>query len=113
MRERARELRRAMTIHEVKLWVRLKAINRRGFHIRRQAPADGYILDFVEFSRKIIIEVDGPHHEGSESDKRRDAHFQRSGFTVLRFWNHEVDNDLDGVVERIVAALKASPHPSR
>jgi very-short-patch-repair endonuclease len=93
-----------MTLPEVRLWMRLKPLNRKGFHFRKQVPLGRCIVDFAELSRRLIIEVDGPHHEGDPRDMRRDAHFHRAGFTVLRFWNHEIDNDPDGVVARILAA---------
>jgi very-short-patch-repair endonuclease len=83
-----------MTPQEVKLWVQLKYLNRQGFHFRRQAPIDDYIVDFAEFGQRLIIEVDGSQHgfkKGEAADRVRDKHFVGAGFRVLRFWNHEVD----------------------
>ena len=104
--ERARALRKSMTPQEVKLWVCLRRLRPQGFHFRRQAPLEGYILDFVCFKHRVIVEVDGSQHgfdAGLAHDTRRDAHFAALGFLTLRFWNHDVDGNLDGVVETILS----------
>jgi very-short-patch-repair endonuclease len=112
LRSRARALRKTMTHEEVKLWLALKALNKTGFHFRRQVPLDGYILDFAEFCHRLILEVDGSQHaHGLHElrDRRRDAHFVGAGFRVLRFWNIDIHANLDGCVETIVCALNESP----
>ncbi len=112
----ARHLRKNMTPEEVKLWVNLKALNKQGFNFRRQAPVDSYILDFVEFTQRLIIEVDGSQHgepEGERRDKFRDTHFNAAGFQVLRFWNSDVNLELDGVINKILSVLKVPPPPKR
>ncbi len=104
--ERARALRKTMTPQEVKLWVRLRQLKLQGFHFRRQAPLEGYILDFVCFKHRLIVEVDGGQHgfdAGLAHDARRDAHFAALGFLTLRFWNHDVDGNLDAIVETILS----------
>jgi len=118
---RARQLRKQMTPQEVKLWVHLRSWRSRGFHFRRQAPRDGYILDFLCLRHWLIVEVDGGQH-GLNSHIRRDAerddHFEQLGFRILRFWNSDVDKNLDGVLETIdralhvpTPALRADPPP--
>ena len=110
--KRARELRKAMTHEEVKLWVQLKYFNMRGFNFRRQAPSNGYILDFVEFNCKLIIEVDGAQHAEALGEKRdaiQDAHFKAKGFNVLRFWNFQINREMDGVIDHILSALPPTP----
>jgi very-short-patch-repair endonuclease len=108
---RARQLRKTMTPQEVKLWVQLKYLNREGRHFRRQVSIDGYIVDFAEFSEfseRLIIEVDGSQHgfaKGEASDRIRDKHFAEAGFQVLRFWNSEVDQNMDGVINAVLAPL--------
>jgi very-short-patch-repair endonuclease len=105
---RARQLRKTMTPQEVKLWVQLKYLNREGRHFRRQVSIDGYILDFAEFSERLIIEVDGSQNgfaKGEASDRIRDKHFAEAGFQVVRFWNNEVDQNMDGVINTVLAAL--------
>jgi very-short-patch-repair endonuclease len=106
---RARELRNAMTEPEVILWSRLKRLRAAGFHFRRQVPFRGYYLDFTCFERRVVIEVDGGHHgedEQAAHDAVRDAVLEREGFRVLRFWNSEVRQNLDGVMYSIMAALE-------
>lgn len=115
LRERARKLRQTLTSQEVKLWSKLKFLNRGGYHFRRQAPVDGYVLDFAEFSHRLIIEVDGSQHGfdiGQRQDAIRDAHFRGAGFRILRFWNRDVYTNMDGVIDTIVEALKHGPHPA-
>jgi very-short-patch-repair endonuclease len=100
-----------MTPQEVRLWVQLKHLNRRSHHFRRQVPLDGYIVDFAEFGQRLIVEVDGSQHEfekGEISDRIRDRHFTEAGFQVLRFWNNEVDQNMDGVIDAVLAALPPS-----
>lgn len=116
--ERARALRKSMTRGEVKLWLRLRELRAQGFHIRRQAPRDGYILDFVCIRHGLIIEIDGDHHgtaEGIARDARRDQHFAAQGLRTLRFSPLDLDRNLDGVVETIYVALSAASaaHPTR
>jgi very-short-patch-repair endonuclease len=106
---RARELRKNMTPQEVKLWSQLRKLRPQGFHFRRQVPLESYVLDFVCYKYRLIVEADGSQHgetEGLRRDARRDAVFQADGFRVLRFWNSEIDADLIGVVETIIARAK-------
>ena len=103
-RSRAKQLRRAMTRAETLLWRYLKANRMDGVGIRRQTPIGNFIADFVCFSSKIIIEVDGGSHDFEErqkADQRRDAFFAAEGFQVLRFTNEQVMTSLEGVVEVI------------
>jgi very-short-patch-repair endonuclease len=110
--EFARALRKQMTPQEVKLWVHLRAWRKRGFHFRRQAPLDGYIVDFVCLKHWLIAEVDGGQHNfdaHAKRDAHRDNHLTKQGFRSLRFWNHEIDRNLNGVLEVIAAALRDPP----
>jgi len=111
--QQARRFRRSMSEPEVILWSRLKRLRERGFHIRRQAPFKGYYLDFVCYSRRLVIEVDGGQHADdvqAEHDAVRDAILRRAGFRVLRFWAGDVRRDLDWVMDQIVVALETAPH---
>ena len=106
---RARALRKAMTRQEVKLWAQLRRLRPQGFHFRRQAPLEGYIPDFVCFKYRVIVEADGAQHGEDERlahDARRDLHFAALGFRTLRFWNHEIEADLDAVIETIIARAR-------
>jgi very-short-patch-repair endonuclease len=110
--EKARALRKRLTPQEVKLWVKLREMKALGFHFRRQAPIGPYIVDFVSFRSKFVIEVDGGQHgmpEGIRSDQVRDAFLRSQGFTVRRFWNSDIDANLAGVMERVLSALKDTP----
>ncbi len=107
LRERARHLRRNMTPAENCLWSRLRRRAVSGHKFRRQAPVGPYIIDFVCLQKGLIIEVDGEQHcEGSRYDERRTRWLQRRGFRVLRFWNYEVIERMDAVVDKIRAELK-------
>jgi very-short-patch-repair endonuclease len=122
---RARELRNSMTPQEVKLWLQLKHFNARGFHFRRQVPIGLYIVDFAEKSARLVIEVDGSQHgmaKGQLRDASRDIFLESLGFRVLRFWNIDIDQAMDGVIDKLnavlvpqtpPAALRAAPSPLR
>jgi very-short-patch-repair endonuclease len=107
--ENARALRKRLTPQEVKLWVKLRELKALGFHFRRQAPIGPYIVDFVSFRSRLIIEADGGQHgmpDGARLDRMRDAFLESQGFTVLRFWNSDIDANLTGVMEKILSVLK-------
>ncbi len=76
-----------------------------GVKFRRQAVIGKYIVDFVCFAHKLVIEVDGSQHRDNQKDKVRDNWLKSEGFRVLRFWDNEVLENRDGVVQRIVEAL--------
>ncbi|WP_105419404.1 endonuclease domain-containing protein [Neorhizobium sp. T25_27] len=102
----ARTMRSGSTKAENILWQAVRNRQIGGFKFKRQVPLDGYILDFLCFEGRLIIEVDGGQHAGSISDQIRDAYFQSQGFRILRFWNDEVVTNLDGAVLTILAELK-------
>lgn len=73
-----------------------------GVKFRRQQPVETYIVDFVSFDKKVVIELDGGQHsENTDYDRRRDACLVANGFTVLRFWNNDVIENIEGVMEVI------------
>ena len=112
--ENARALRKRLTPQEVKVWVKLRELKKPGFHFRRQAPIGRHIVDFASFSARIVIEVDGGQpnlKDGIELDRQRDAFLQSQGFRVLRFWNSDVDQNLDGVLEAVLDAVR-TPTPA-
>ena len=103
---RARRLRKNLTDAEQLLWRRLRRKQIAGHRFRRQAPIGPYVVDFVCHDRKIVIELDGGQHADQvEQDARRDKLLAEQGFRVLRFWNNEVFENLDGVVIRITELL--------
>jgi very-short-patch-repair endonuclease len=105
-------LRKRATDAENRLWFHLKGKNFEGIKFRRQEPIGDYIVDFVAFEKRLVIEVDGGQHAEEEKDKdmRRDAWLNSQGFRVLRFWNNEVLQNLEGVMETIrVNCLRHPP----
>lgn len=111
----ARILRKNMTDAEQLLWRHLRAHRLCGQKFRRQQPVGPYIVDFVHFGARLVIEADGGQHNGSAEDAARDAWLQSQGFTVLRFWNDEILLNIDVVLEVILGELAkgtASSSPS-
>ncbi len=105
----ARNMRAAPTDAEAIVWRHLRAHRFAGHKFKRQQPIGKYIVDFVCFEAGVIVEVDGGQHNESVSDKLRDEWLMSQGFAVLRFWNNEVSQNLDGVLTRILEALSPSP----
>ncbi|OGF02896.1 MAG: ATP-dependent helicase HrpA [Candidatus Doudnabacteria bacterium RIFCSPLOWO2_02_FULL_49_13] len=101
----ARKLRNTLTDAEKHLWYILRAENL-GYKFRRQAQIGNYIVDFVCYDKRLIIEIDGGQHFENMEDKARDTWLRSEGFTVLRFWNNEVLENRDAVLEKIVEHLK-------
>lgn len=98
----ARELRNNSTDVERFLWQHLRDSKIEGVKFRRQQPIEEYIVDFVSFSPKLVIEVDGSQHfEDEKYDAKRDDCLRSNGFVVLRFWNNEVIENIEGVLEVI------------
>jgi very-short-patch-repair endonuclease len=103
---RARQLRRDMTIAEKKLWRGLREFDD---HFRRQATIGPFFVDFVCYSKKLVIEVDGgQHNSGTQAmrDGARDAFLIAHGYRVLRFWNNDVMDNVAGVLSTIEHALR-------
>jgi len=113
---RARELRQQQTPSEQALWQQLRAKRFSSFKFRRQQPIGRYIVDFVCFDQKLIIELDGGQHaEAQEYDALRDEWLKQQGFHVLRFWNNEWLTQSEAVLESIWNALHGAhplPNPS-
>ena len=98
----ARELRKNQTPQEKKLWNLLRNHQFYGYEFRRQYPISDYIVDFICRKKKIIIEIDGGQHnepENIEKDLLRTKFMESKGYKVLRFWNNEIDNNIEGVFE--------------
>jgi len=93
---------------EAKLWLRLRN-GQLGVKFRRQSPILGYVADFLSNDAKLIVELDGSQHMDSVSDARRTKVLEQAGFRVLRFWNNEVIENLDGVLQTIADAIAPSP----
>ena len=100
----SRQLRRDQTPWEKKLWMYLKGKNFYGFKFRRQVVVGSYIYDFLCFDKKLIIELDGGQHVEKEiikKDKSKQKYAEDLGYKLLRFYNNDVHNNLQGVLETI------------
>jgi very-short-patch-repair endonuclease len=111
-KQRSRTLRKEMTIAERLLWKALRNKQLNQYKFRRQHPYGKYILDFVCLEAKLVIEVDGgQHQENTMYDQNRSMWLERQGFKVLRFWNNEVLNNLDAVMQVIWHELHLDIQP--
>ena len=110
---RAKELRSGQTMIEQRLWYHLRAHRFMGLKFKRQKPIGHYIVDFVCLEHRLIIEIDGGQHaEQTDYDQVRDDWLRREGYTVLRFWNNEVLQQMEGVLDQIrIAVLPSPPTP--
>lgn len=109
----ARRLRKNSTQAERALWQQLRAARLNGHKFRRQQPIGRYLVDFVCFEARLIVEVDGGQHADQQPyDEKRTAWLKAERFRVLRFWNTEVLGNLEGVKEVIARACAGkSPSP--
>ena len=110
---RAGELRHELTPAEKKLWSYLRAMRENGIHFRRQHAIGSYIADFSPKgtlcapSKKLIIELDGSQHLEPEAyDNERTKTLELQGYKVIRFWNNDVMNNIEGVILSITGALR-------
>ncbi|HLD01349.1 MAG TPA: endonuclease domain-containing protein [Patescibacteria group bacterium] len=109
----ARLLRYHQTEVEKLLWAKLRDKRLVGVKFRRQQTIGPYIVDFVSFERKLIIELDGGHHNtnmGKQRDSNRTQWLKSQGFEVVRFWNNDLVKNIEGVLEVIYRKLN-TPHP--
>jgi very-short-patch-repair endonuclease len=108
----AKDLRKNSTDAENYLWKTLRSNRLQGIKFRRQHIIGQFIVDFVCLERKIIIELDGGHHASQkERDNERDSWLESEGYKVLRFWNNELFENTDGVMNNIMDACINSPSP--
>ena len=114
--ERARYLRRNRTSAERRLWRELRQLKQIGCKFRQQVPIDHFIVDFACLSHRLIVEVDGGTHSTDEEvarDARRERYLKDQGFRILRVWNVDVRENMEGVMDTIVGALDTpTPDPS-
>jgi len=104
-----KRLRQNQTPWETKLWQVLRSRKLKSLKFRRQYKIGRYIVDFCCLSLKLVIEVDGGQHNTDDlkiKDKERQRYIESQGYQVLRFWNNEINNNLDGVVERIIQVAR-------
>ena len=107
-RAQARSLRERTTPAERTLWSAIERVPISGTHFRRQVPIGPYVVDFAYFATKLVIELDGPSHTfaaSEDKDRRRQTWLEAEGYRVLRFWNQEVRDNVEGVLDTIYAAV--------
>lgn len=112
-RQRSRNMRVAMTDAETILWSRLQRKQLHGYRFQRQHPIGEYFADFACRYARLVIELDGVTHSSAEErdyDDRRTRFIGAQGWTVIRFWNADVFDNLNGVLNSILQRL---PPPSR
>ena len=105
----ARRLRRDQTDAEKTLWTRLRSKQLKGAKFRRQQPIGPYIVDFIDFDSRLVVEIDGGQHNEEKminKDEDRTMWLIERGYQVLRFWDNEVLQNIDGVLEKILTTLK-------
>ncbi|MGH6709819.1 MAG: endonuclease domain-containing protein [Bradyrhizobium sp.] len=98
-------MRREPTDAEARIWRLLRDRRLQHFKFRRQAPFRNWILDFVCFEQRFIVEIDGSQHAGSERDATRDAALAAEGFRIARYWNNDVLQQPSAVLEDILTKL--------
>ncbi len=105
-------LRRGTTDAEKRLWAALRDRRMGGFKFRRQHRIGAYVADFACLECMLVVEADGGQHADSEKDELRTQQLAKAGWRVLRFWNHDILTNLDGVLITIEAdLLRSSPSP--
>jgi very-short-patch-repair endonuclease len=103
--ERARELRQRDNQAEALLWLELKRSKLEGHKFTRQFPIGPYFADFCCRKQKLVVEIDGSQHAESSYDRKRDEFMRAQGFSILRFWTHDVLKQRSSVCETILAVL--------
>ena len=97
----------------MRLWYLLRRKQIKGWHFRRQHPIPPYVVDFACLAAKLVVEADGGQHDPKGADRQRDALIRARGWRILRFWNDEIMQNPEHVIERILAALTPSlPSPA-
>ena len=109
----AKNLRKKSTDAERKLWAHLRAKRLEGYKFRRQEPIGNYVVDFVCFENRVVIEIDGSQHQIEKNkDLKRDRWLKEQGFKVLRVWNNEVLMNIEGVLQVIMERCLYHPPPT-
>lgn len=109
LRGRAKETRREPVLYERRLWKLLRDRGLDGLKFRRQVVIGRYIADFVCLRHRLIVEADGPTHDGGPHDLERDAFLREQNFRVLRFPNADIESRPHAVVSAILAAVACDP----
>ena len=106
LKNKRQVLRKEMTPQEIILWSRIKN-KQLGFKFRRQHSLGKYIADFYCSEKNLVLEIDGSQHADQENyDNARTDFFENRGLKVLRFWNNEINTNINGVIMKIREALE-------
>ena len=112
-RKRSRELRKNATEAEIHLWRYLRSRRFEGFKFRRRRPIGSYIVDFVCLERGLVIELDRGQHTGQQDyDEQRSAYLMYAGYRIIRFWNNDALQNIEGVLQTIDTELRRAPPPA-
>jgi len=107
----AKKLRANTTPHERALWRALKELPIEGTHFRRQAPIGAYVVDFFCPAKRLLIELDGGHHNDEETakyDRERQAWLEQEEYRVIRSWNSDITGNFNAVIEQVYVELYGS-----
>lgn len=107
----AKDLRIYQTDAEKKFWGRIRNRTFEGLKFRRQIQLGPYIVDFVCFEKKLIVEIDGGQHCENKCDEVRDKYFKDRDYTIKRYWNNDVITNIEGVLEDLRQEI-LTPHPT-
>jgi very-short-patch-repair endonuclease len=96
-----------VTKAEARLWIYLRTLREQGIHFRRQHAIGPYVTDFCAPSKRVVIELDGSQHQDQkEHNEERTTYLNSLGYKVIRFWNAQVMNDIQGVIRTIEKELE-------
>ena len=103
---RAKALRRRLTEAEREFWHAVRDRRFEGFKFKRQVPIGPWVVDFLCAEARLVVEIDGSHHADSVRDVHRTDDLERRGYSVVRFWNNDVRENLEGVMSVVATALR-------
>lgn len=107
LKKKARRLRKDSTPSEIELWKLLRAGKIQGYTFNRQKPLDEYIVDFYCKKLRLVIEIDGVSHDGKEEyDYHREQKLKALGLTIIRFYDHEVMDNIRGIQIKLLKIVK-------
>ena len=110
----AKQLRKRQTEAEALLWSKIRNRQLMGLKFRRQQSIGDYIIDFACMDKNLLIEIDGGQHNTDENGRKdllRTIWLEKKGYLVLRFWNNDILENIDGVVEKILEEIKPKSPP--
>ena len=113
LKQIARKLRKDMTLSEILLWNEIKGKKVLGYDFHRQKPIDEYVVDFYCPRLKLVLEIDSDSHDGKEeSDKVRQEKLESLGLTMIRFWDLDVRENVDGIIGQLKEWIESNmTHP--